>query len=129
MGSFIPNPAGMFELLESPIGAVGRHTHRLGEKLLAEAVRRCPVGKTSKLRDGLRIREEGTRRVLVSDQPYAEFVVRGTRAHTIEPRNASVLAFATGGGYGGSVVFATRVDHPGTKPDNFATDALEATMR
>jgi hypothetical protein len=123
-GAFIPNPVGLAELLESPVGAVGRDTVRRGEKLLAEARRRCPVGKTKKLRDGLTITFAGKGVTLISDQPYAEFVVKGTRPHVIEPRGARVLAFESNG----EMVFATRVSHPGTKPNNFAEEALKAAM-
>lgn len=130
MASFVPYPAGMYELLESPVGEVGRDSFRRGEKLLAEAVRRCPVGKTQNLRKGLQVHLDGVKAVLTSDQPYAEFVVRGTRPHVIEPTKARVLAFESGGGYGGGdMVFAMRVNHPGTKPNNFALDALEAATR
>lgn len=122
-GAFIPNPVGLAELLESPIGAVQRDIVRRGEKMLAEAKRRCPVGKTRKLRDGLTISFSGKGCTLISDQPYAEYVVKGTKPHVIEAKGR-VLAFEAGG----DTVFATRVNHPGTKPNTFAEEALKAAM-
>lgn len=54
---------------------------------------------------------------------YAAYVELGTRPHVIRPRNKKVLRFAPRGQgrlsgsprSGGSVVFARRVNHPGTK--------------
>lgn len=122
-GRFIPNPIGIAEVLESPAGPVQLDIHRKGQKLLAEALRRCPVGKTHKLRDGLRVTFSGTGAQLTSDQEYAEYVIKGTRPHVIEAKGR-VLAFDVGG----DTVFAARVNHPGTKPNNFAEEALKAAM-
>jgi len=55
-----------------------------------------------------------------SPAPYASFVVSGTRPHTIVPRNARVLHFRTARGD----VFAARVNHPGTRPNDFAQRAV-----
>jgi hypothetical protein len=65
---------------------------------------------------------------------YWIWTSRGTKAHKITPKKASVLAFPTGyapktsprgpsyGGPGkatGPTVFAVEVDHPGTRPRHF----------
>lgn len=47
--------------------------------------------------------------------PYGVFVRDGTRAHEILPRLKRVLRFEIDG----SVVFAARVKHPGTKPNPY----------
>lgn len=44
------------------------------------------------------------------------FVTRGTKAHPILPVRATVLRFET---RDGSVVFARKVNHPGTQPNRF----------
>jgi phage gpG-like protein len=58
---------------------------------------------------------------------YAAYEEFGTRAHVIRPRRASRLAFPAAGSArlsgsvrrGGSLIFATKVNHPGTKPHPF----------
>lgn len=56
---------------------------------------------------------------------YATYVNDGTRPHVIRPRNAQVLRFRVGG----RIVFARKVDHPGTKPNPFLDRALEEVAR
>lgn len=50
---------------------------------------------------------------LVVDPEYAGYVAHGTRPHEIRPRNARVLRFEIGG----EVIYATKVNHPGTQPN------------
>ncbi len=52
---------------------------------------------------------------------YALFHHEGTRPHPIVARRARVLAFE---GRDGTTVFRRRVNHPGTKPNRFLTNAL-----
>ncbi|MFF3096828.1 hypothetical protein [Streptomyces cyaneofuscatus] len=52
--------------------------------------------------------------------PATRFVLDGTRPHVIRPRRASVLRFELGG----RTVFAKRVNHPGTRANNFLLRAL-----
>lgn len=52
---------------------------------------------------------------------YGAFVRGGTKPHTIEPRRANALRFVIGG----QVVFATKVNHPGTKPNPYHIRALK----
>jgi len=54
--------------------------------------------------------------------PAAAFVTKGTRAHIIRPRTARVLRFTSGS----RVIFARRVLHPGTRPNEFMRRAMEA---
>ncbi len=54
------------------------------------------------------------------DTDYAEYVSAGTRPHVIRPRQAKALRFTVGG----VVVYATRVNHPGTQPNDFWTRPL-----
>jgi hypothetical protein len=61
--------------------------------------------------------------IVVCDHPAAIYVIHGTKAHVITPREKAVLAFTPRGG--GNVVFAKIVHHPGTKPNNFLLRALK----
>lgn len=56
-----------------------------------------------------------------SPKLYTPFIVEGTRPHTIVPRNARVLHFRTAAGVD---VFARRVNHPGTRPNDFTRRAV-----
>jgi hypothetical protein len=62
--------------------------------------------------------------VLYTTVPYTRFIIGGTRPHVIEPRNAKALRWIAHSGHGGPV-FAKRVQHPGTKPDDFPARAIE----
>jgi len=55
------------------------------------------------------------------DTDYAEYVSGGTRPHVIRPRTAKVLRFTIGG----RTVYATKVNHPGTRPNDFWTRPLQ----
>jgi len=58
---------------------------------------------------------------------YAPFVFLGTRPHVIEPKTAKALRFEIDG----SVIFAKRVYHPGTKPIplwEHLTDLMETVL-
>lgn len=52
--------------------------------------------------------------------PYIEYVLDGTRPHTITPKAARALRWQGTGG----VVFAKRVQHPGTRPNHFNLRAV-----
>ena len=55
--------------------------------------------------------------------PYGPFVHEGTRAHEIFPKGKQVPRWVPNGGNG--FVFAKRVFHRGTKPDQFLYEALD----
>lgn len=61
---------------------------------------------------------------VIADAPYSLFVERGTRPHKIVARRAKALAWPSGGG----MRFAKSVNHPGTKPYNFLSGALEREL-
>lgn len=52
---------------------------------------------------------------------YGKHVICGTRPHEITPQAAQALAFDAGDG----LAFARRVQHPGTKPNDFRQAALD----
>lgn len=55
--------------------------------------------------------------------PYGPFVHEGTRAHYIFPKEKHSLRWVPAGGNG--FVFAKRVFHRGTQPDQFLYEALD----
>lgn len=54
--------------------------------------------------------------------PYLGYVMYGTGPHVIRPNRARALRFATSSG----VVFATRVNHPGNRPNPFVLESVAA---
>jgi len=57
--------------------------------------------------------------------PYGIFVENGTKPHTIKATKAKVLAFSVGG----KMVFASSVNHPGSKPYPFWKPAGETLIK
>ncbi len=102
-----------------------------GPILVSELEAQSPVGDeydpdagtlahSHSARDG-----DGGRLELVStDQrgPIAAYVIRGTRAHPIDPVSATMLHWVGPEGD----VFARHVEHPGTQPDPYNQRAWEA---
>jgi hypothetical protein len=54
--------------------------------------------------------------------PYLGYHMDGTGAHVIRPRRRKALRFVSGG----QIVFARKVQHPGTKANRFLVRALDA---
>ncbi len=59
-----------------------------------------------------------------ADAGHAKFVHGGTKPHVIRARKAKALRFQAGG----KTVFARSVNHPGTEPEPFLTEALEREL-
>lgn len=100
-----------------------------GKRVFAAAVAGAPVGKTGELRDGLRFGQSRDTRgrwstgyEVVSTAPHTLFVIKPTRPHPIEGN--PLLAFFWPK-VGANVVFR-RVQHPGTKANDFLSRALQA---
>lgn len=79
--------------------------------------------QTGTLRRSIQKRVEGAHKgVVFTDIPYAPHVEFGTKPHTIYPKKAKMLAFKVGG----KMVFARKVNHPGTRAYNYMKDAFES---
>lgn len=85
------------------------------------AKRNAPKGKTKRLYQSITTTtmREGYR-VSVGAY-YGVYVDQGTDPHVIRPRNAKALRFTIGN----KVVFAKKVNHPGTKATHFFTNAVQ----
>src|ERR1700747_1074442 len=59
-----------------------------------------------------------------SEKPKVIWITEGTSAHTIQPSSAKALEWTDGAGS----VFAAYVNHPGTKPNDFTTRAMDEAM-
>jgi hypothetical protein len=113
--------------LRSPAGSVGRMMIGLAERVQSGA--RAQVGKKSHNLEHSIVKriEQSTTGILVlvgSSLSYALLHHEGTRPHEIRPVKASVLAFEING----QMVFASVVQHPGTKPNHYLTDPLNQVV-
>lgn len=63
--------------------------------------------------------------IVATDQKYSKYVEFGTRPHTILPKRGKYLAFKGSTG----IVFARKVNHPGSKPYPFMKPALEDNIK
>lgn len=120
------NPAGVLELC-GPSGDVGRWFASLVRRVEGVAKEGCPVdtGNLRRSHDH-HITNSGFRLhgVIRANANYAFYVHEGTGPHVIEPRTAQVLRFTVGG----DVVFARRVNHPGTRAQPWLRTALFAVV-
>lgn len=90
---------------------------RLANMTYYEMRNRAPV-RSGNLRAMISEKVSKTNFEVASTVPYTPFVVLGTRAHVIRPVEAGVLHWVTDQG---ADVFAMRVFHPGTRPNDFIT--------
>ena len=114
-------------------GALNRSLRRIGTVLVPALKRNTPV-RSGKLRNSTRFQIKGTRDDQALDVRqgartekgviYRPFVTGGTRPHEIRPVTAKALRFNVGG----RVVFAKKVNHPGTKPNPFHVKTLNEEL-
>lgn len=133
MSTVIINPAAVAQLFRSPMGPVMRYEALVAQKVQDGAKQKVGVsaeageGPHPHLRDTIVKRfistSTGPAWRVGSELSYARLHHDGTPPHVIVPRNASVLRFPT---KGGTIVFARRVNHPGTKPNRYLTDVATA---
>jgi HK97 gp10 family phage protein len=111
--------------------AISAWESEVGPALLAEIRRRTPVSSAEgggRLRDSITMSRGrsagGITARFTSSAPYARFVEEGTGPHRIEPRTARALHWANKG----ESVFASGVNHPGTKANPFVRGAITALL-
>jgi hypothetical protein len=119
--SFTPNQLGITRLKRSSAKiATGLKT----EQVAMRARLLAPGG----MKDNIRVIFKGGPAplgIVICDHEAASFVLHGTKAHVIKPRNRKVLKFEING----RTVFAKQVNHPGTEANNFLLKALIATRK
>lgn len=109
-------------------GPVGRDLNRRLRTLHFRAEQSAGF-RTGELRRRMEIKRKVIRTGLEgqvgSPVKYALLHHQGTRPHVILPRRAKSLRFVVGG----KVVFAKRVNHPGTRPNLYLTRWLREVVR
>ncbi len=89
-----------------------------GTAILLAALQAAAPTRTGRLRDSIVVRVDGDGRRFFG-APYAAFVVGGTKPHLILPRTRRALFWP------GARHPVRQVRHPGTKPNDFPTRAVE----
>lgn len=140
-GRFLPDPAGLYEVLQSPNGMVTRDLVLRATRVQTAAQQQIRVGHihggatnyqggVGNLRNSVHKRlvpstGRGGPSVLVgSDHPIALIYHEGAKPHVIVPRKAKVLVFWIGS----ERVVTRRVNHPGTQPNRYLTDNLHLAI-
>jgi hypothetical protein len=134
--SLVVDGARMAALLRGPTGPVTRHLIERATVVQMAAKAQAPR-RTGCLQDSIVKRVEETPlgtivRIVADTTPcsperisYAYYVHEGTPPHTIQAKNAGVLAFFWENGPDGpGTYFFREVHHPGTAPNRFLTDNL-----
>lgn len=131
------DPVAVMRLMADEGGPVMRDMIRNGQLVKREAQRRVgvatlpPAGpqrsrRPGTLRDSIVTRVvrdgDGAAVLVGSEDPIALIHHEGTQPHVIIPRRSPRLVFWSG--RAGRVIFAKQVNHPGTKPNRYLTDAL-----
>lgn len=93
--------------------------------VLKQAIKdEAPIGKTGQLRDSIgfnpKVGPASATVEFTTRVPYADYVIKGTPAHLIVPRNARVLRWQDGGQW----VYRQRVNHPGARANPFPEKAV-----
>jgi HK97 gp10 family phage protein len=114
------NPSEMRAVMGS---FADRDAKRVAEQVQARAKVLAPVD-TGRLRASIKIQRKLTFRgptyTVYTNVKYAPYVEQGTRPHVIRPKTKKALKFKMGG----RTVFATVVNHPGTRPQPFLGRAV-----
>jgi hypothetical protein len=110
-------------MLKEPTGLVGRDLYKRAWKVQTAAKQQVGV-KTGALKKSIGMRHErtylGQKIIVGSPLSYALLHHEGSRPHVILPVRGQYLVFRTGG----RLVFTTKVNHPGTRPNRYLSDNL-----
>ncbi len=96
--------------------------NRVGEYALGQTLFRVPF-KTGELASSFTKELSSDNVTIKPNAPHAIYVSLGTRPHNIYPVHSRTLRFEAAGG----IKFAKHVFHPGTRPNPYLEEALEAT--
>lgn len=120
--------AALAHLLDDPKGSVGKHMRRIGVEILMGAramvgVRTGQLRKSLKMRQGVRGRFQYV--TVGADVKHAQVHHDGAKAHVIRAHQGRIMRFNVGG----KVVYARKVNHPGSKPRKYLTVPMRRAVR
>jgi len=117
------DPGRIARLIRLPGGIVDRDLRRRADRVAATARSLAPGSLKGAITTELTGSGRQRHAKILLNHPAAAFVTKGTRPHVIRPRTARALKFT---GSGGQNVFASKTNHPGTRPNPFMVRALRA---
>lgn len=123
---FHKDPALWKEFTSSRTGTVGSDIHRRGRKL-AFLAKQSVGKKTGRLYQSISVEYFPASNPWVrvgSNVRHAYMHHEGTRAHVIQESKQETMRFTVRG----RVVYATRVVHPGTKPNRYLSKHLRKVV-
>jgi hypothetical protein len=113
--------------LTVPVSDIER-TLRDEARPLRDSIRAAaPQGETGNLRKGIvvrtgrRVDRKSANVYVKNNAPHAHLVGYGTKAHSIGMKAKKVMAAA-------GAIFGRKVNHPGSKPDDFFSETAEREM-
>lgn len=139
--TFVPDSAGMHELVRSVNGPVARYVDALVDRMVIEAEATCPVAPPPEFPPGrwahpplhttidrtkVYPTSVGVAARFGSKAPHAASVHDGARPHPIRARFARTLRFRNKGGV---IVFPVAVNHPGNKPNPWLLRAAQRILQ
>ena len=95
----------------------------IANDLRNELVFACPVD-TGLLKNSIVVDKVG-KNFIIKMNDYGYFVEFGTPPHIIRPKNGKALKFKVAG----TTVFATSVNHPGTRPNPFIRTTINTKLK
>lgn len=107
-------------ILRAPNGIVSRTLRRRTDKVARRARQLAPGSMARMITSEVTTGTGGLVGVVTCHHHATQYVIWGTRPHTIRPRRRRALRFQAGG----RTVFADVVHHPGNAPNNFLARAL-----
>lgn len=120
--------AALTAFVFDPQGPIRNDLRRRGRNVQRRARQLVGVN-TGALRQSIHVTDLNTMTApsisIGSDLEYALAHHEGTRPHVILPRTERLLRFKVGG----KVVYARRVDHPGTQPNPYLARALREASK
>lgn len=122
------NEPALDRLLNQPSGPVGKHMKVIGLKILAGAhsIAGRDTGDLVRklyMKQGRRGRFQYVE--VGSTAKHAYYHHEGTKPHQIRPENGRLLRFNVGG----HVVYARKVNHPGTRGTKYLTIPMRRAVR
>lgn len=120
--------AALTQFINDPDGPIKKDLRRRANNVQRRARQLVGV-KTGALRQSIQVKELQTLVTpsisIGSQLPYALAHHEGTRPHTIDPNSERLLRFKVAG----KVVYARRVQHPGTRPNPYLARALREASK
>lgn len=127
-GNLKLDDAQIENMLNSPTGMVGKHMRKIGLQILVGAKAMAPI-RTGRLKKSIHMRQGLRGRVqyveVGSDVKYAYDVHEGTKRHTIRATPGRLMRFNVGG----RVVYAKKVNHPGTRARKYLTIPMTRAVK